>query len=1609
MITNLQHEQFVKQVLAFSEDTVTEKKQEYNIFQQHYFSSVSHKNLSEIGPDKAAFIVRKQWQLAQKRKSKETLLQIYSPSLQQDGYESEFTHINIITIDKPFLIDSVSLALNHLGYTLENVFHPIFNVKRKNTALQSISIDVERQSTNNESFMHFIINKVIDQDEEKRIAKTLLSVLKDVEHSVNDWPKNREALTNEIQKIDDNKVLPGKIKNKAAAYLKWLADDNFIVLGSAVFDGEKQGKKIRFTINDGTRLGLLKSQDAKLCDFNFTEKQHNSVTEIEDILVVSKSSLRSTVHRTVYCDTISIKRFDKKCNAIGELRFWGLYTSSAYRENPKNIPIVQDKIDYAFKLSKLSSNNHQGKALMHTLVTYPRDELMSISSKDLAKFSLDIAELKQHQHASVYIRPDYYNRYISCLVYIPRDSYDYAMRESIASVFMQECDVDHYEYLMKITDESLVRLEMLAMLNEANADKLNLDIISYKIQLAAKTWNDHLQTTLVSQAGVVKGNLLFNRYKNALPLAYKNSYDDDIAYEDIQVIESMSTAQKFDLCVSKSESKQEFNVRLYSQNEFIAPSDTMPIFNNMSVRVLFEEPYKVAFLDEASKEKVVYIHDYRLEYKDGYDQETIESNFKQAFSDVWHQKVENDGLNKLTMAASLTSREVVAFRVIAKYLLQACLPFSQQYIEQTLIENKEITHKLLELFATRFNPGLHTKQKANGTKKKIQKLEKNITEALEHVVSLDQDRILRNILSVINAVVRTNFYQVDDGGQEKPYVSIKLDTSKVLELPDPRPMFEIFVYSPKTEGVHLRGGKVARGGLRWSDRREDFRTEVLGLMKAQMVKNSVIVPVGSKGGFVMKQAPVEGGREALMAEVVNCYKTFINALLDVTDNVVNNKVVPPKNVVRHDENDTYLVVAADKGTATFSDIANEISVSRNFWLGDAFASGGSIGYDHKKMGITAKGAWESVKLNFRDLGKNIQKQDFTVVGIGDMAGDVFGNGMLLSKHIQLVAAFNHMHIFIDPNPDAATSFKERKRLFNLPRSSWTDYKSELISKGGGVYSRSDKVIKLSQAARKALGIEEEKLSPDALINKILKAPVDLLWNGGIGTYIKASHEQHTDAGDKANDGLRVNGDELRCLCVGEGGNLGVTQQGRIQYALNGGRIDTDFIHNAGGVDCSDHEVNIKILLYKLLESGELTEAKRVKLLESMTDDVSEVVLLSNYWQGQAITQVEHNAINTIDEHALYINHLEKIGRLDRALEGLPDNDVIHQRKLEGKSLVRPEIAVLVSYAKMTAYDTLLDSGLWKDKYYANELTRYFPVALVNRFNKAVHQHPLRKEILSTFIVNRMINRMGPTFAFKLNQEIGASISDVARAYTIAWESFDLRHLWQSISALDNKVDGALQTSMMLNACKLIERSSRWLIQHRRKRLGICETINDYSHGAEALSKLLPVIYEKSQDDSVQSQMAGLQQAKVPDDVIAKIVAMDDYYCTFDIVEVANKYKVDLNKVAKMYFHVYSAMDVKLLRDKINAVNVDNHWQERNRSALIDDLYTAQRVICEKVIVVNKSNKKSPTVAKQFAHWLSLNNDTVEPYQQCLAEFKMADNLDMAMLSVAVRLLAQTTG
>ena len=1244
--------------------------------------------------------------------------------------------------------------------------------------------------------------------------------------------------------------------------------------------------------------------------------------------------------------------------------------------------------------------SHDRKALLEILESYPRDSLFQMETEDLFHVAIGILGLGERQRLRLFTWRDPLDRFVECLVCIPRDRFNTENRERVGRILLDALGGVALDWTLQLSESRLARVHYIIRCAEGPPGDYDVATIEARLVQAVRAWTDDLRDALLEEHGEEEGNKLFRRYERAFPPGYQADWVARSAVADIDRIEELACTDEPITSLYRPLEAPDGIVRLklFSAGGMLL-SDVLPTLEHLGAKVADERPYEITAADRDP----AWIYDFGLQ-ADPANTERVRDLLHDAFLGVWRGELEDDGLNGLVLGATLTGRQVSIIRAIAKYLRQAGIGFSDAYMQRTLTGHPDIARLLVELFNARLDPD-------NAESELAERIATEIEEALDAVPSLDEDRILRSFLSVVRSIIRTNAFQTGSDGNPHPYLSFKLDSEQLPILPLPRPQFEIFVYSPRVEAVHLRGGKVARGGIRWSDRREDFRTEVLGLMKAQTVKNALIVPFGAKGGFVLKRPPAEGGREALQNEAIACYKTFLSGMLDITDNIVGGKVVPPTRVVRYDDDDPYLVVAADKGTATFSDIANGISADYNFWLGDAFASGGSQGYDHKQMGITARGAWESVKRHFRELGIDVQTTDFTAVGIGDMSGDVFGNGMLLSRHTRLIAAFNHLHVFLDPDPDPETSYAERARLFELERSSWSDYDESLISEGGGVYSRQAKSIKLSPQVQEALAIEADKLAPNELIQAILKAPVDLLYNGGIGTYVKASTESQGDVGDKANDPLRVDARELRCRVVGEGGNLGLTQRARIEYALSGGpdnkggRINTDAIDNAAGVNTSDHEVNIKILLDGLVADGDMTSKQRNELLHEMTDAVGQQVLYGSYTQTQAISLALVQAPAMVDVHARLIRFLEQNAGLNRKLEFLPSDDAIDERKAAHQGLVAPELAVVMAYIKIHLYRQLLDSDLPEDGFLAHDLERYFPAPLPERYAEQMRGHRLKREIIATVVANQLVDRAGTTFAFRLLEETGALPAVLARAYATAREVLDMRSFWEQVEALDNQVSAQTQLEMLIEGRRLVERATRWLVRANPYQVSVAQTIRRFRPGAELLAAALPDALEGADREAFDARAAELQDAGVPAELARRAAGMPSMLALFDIVEVTATTERNPADVLEVYFRVGSRLDLNWLRDRIIELPRANRWQALARASMRDDLFNLYRELTRKVLDAgNDLDPAHPTVDAQAAieAWSESNAESLERALGMVAEIRASRIYDNTTLPVALR-------
>jgi glutamate dehydrogenase len=1643
---------------------------------QAYFRHVAVEDLAPAGPARVAEVAIQQARSAAHRPQGRALVRVGRGTAIDPARDV----ISIVTDDMPFLVDSLRMELSRHDLVPRLIVHPQLRVRRDITGgLREVLgiVDGGRADHDEiaESWTHIEITR-LDDDEAAALAADLQRVLGDVRVAVEDYPRMQAKavlLADELaasdagQPLDSTGNLPDA---EVEALLRWLAYDHFTFLGYREYDLDDGPDGLCLRAIPGTGLGILRHDKRGSSSFAALPPEVRARARERKRLILTKANSRSTVHRSAYLDYVSVKRMDSAGQVTGEYRFLGLYTHTAYTESITRIPVLRRRLTRVLESAGLAANSHDGKDLAEILESYPREELFQTTAAELIPIVAGVLRLRERRETRLFLRKDIYGRYMSCLIYLPRDRYTTKVRLRAQEILRSALDGTQVDYSALIGESPVARLHIVVraprgrMLPDVDAAQLERQVAA-----AARSWDDDFAEETVRQLGERRARTLLAMCGDAIPETYKTDVPAIAAVGDLEMIlrlRESGGSVAFELWESESfvggmpvtgetasaetdtgaeirptiragagtqagtgaggdgaggtgtdaggdgaggtgtdagSGRRVWRLTIYRSGSPITLTDVLPRLQHMGVEVVDEHPY------EFSADEPFWIYDFGLrrrrpageggtvsqngESRVPASLDSVKALFEDALAALWRGDIEDDGFNALVLDAHLTWRQAMVLRAYAKYLRQTGSRFSQEYIEQVLAANITITRLLVRLFESRFDP-----HRLDGQTERSEAIAEEIRGELDEVASLDQDRILRAYWGMIQATLRTNHFQVS--GQHPPFFVAKLDAAQVPDLPAPRPKFELFVYSPKFEGVHLRFADVARGGLRWSDRREDFRTEILGLAKAQEVKNSVIVPSGAKGGFVCKQLPESGDRDAIQAEVLSSYRMFISAMLDVTDNIEAGQVVPPAGVVRRDGDDPYLVVAADKGTATFSDTANEIAASRGFWLDDAFASGGSEGYDHKKMGITARGAWESVKFHFQTLGINVDDTEFTVAGIGDMSGDVFGNGMLLSRQIKLTAAFDHRHIFIDPDPDPATSFAERARLFGLPRSSWTDYDPSLISAGGGVWSRSAKSVPVAAEARAALGLDESvtALAPDQLISAILAAPVDLLWNGGIGTYIKATSQTHADAGDRSNDAVRIDAAQLRARVIGEGGNLGLTQEARIEFALSGGLVNTDFIDNSAGVDTSDHEVNIKILLDGAVRDGELTRQDRNELLHEMTGEVGDLVLQHNYQQNRALAAACAQAAQMLHVHARYIRKLERDKRIRRRLEVLPGDKEVAERRSAGTGLTAPEFSVLLAHTKIAVAQEVLASRLPDDPYLRGVLTKYFPVPLRVRYADRMGSHRLHREIITTAVVNDLVDRSGTTFAFRLNEETGASAPDIAAAWLVARDVFDMPGFWAQVEALDGKVDTSVQILLALEGRKLTERAARWLLHSRRASFDITETVDFLTSGVVTVATGLPKLLTGRDLAGFDERRDSFSSRGVPGDLAARVAAMVPAYSAFDIVDIAASVGRSVEETTEVYFDLADRLQITRLRDRITALPRDDRWNTMARAALRDDLYTAHAALAKDVLMV--TGPGSPE--ERLAAWTQRNESAVRRAAQTLTEIWASDAFTVATLSVAVR-------
>lgn len=1565
-------------------------------FVRHCYEEVGSVELREVEIDHLAAIALSLSDQLRRRPAGQTLLRILNPADEGLSWAGDRTVVEIITDDTPFLVGSLTGELSRRRLTIHLAVHPQLASRRDagGAFLEYVPLGTEGEDVLQESVMHFQIDGLGSQSELVELETALRKVLSDVDVAVQDWPPMRDAGVRAIEglKAQADKLDADELE-ETVAFFQWVVDDHFTFLGYIEYGLEVDGDLEYLKPEKDTGLGLLRHlglQEQASSEQPLSEDAQRFLRG-DRLVLISKSIRKSTVHRNVHMDLISLKRFDEKGNVNGEVRFVGLFTSMAYSIAARNIPLVRRKVSWVMENTRFLPSSHDAKVLGHIVEHYPRDELFQISKEDLFRFSMRILELQLRPRLALLVRRDEEELFVSCLVFVPRERHNTTVRETIQRILRETFAGEVSAYTTRISERPLAQLHFMVQTPRGQVPVYDVEDLERRLELATQSWTERLLHLMSETHGENEGLKLWQRYENAFAGAYQQYNQSQDVLDDIPLIEQTLDTGSLGIRLYRREGAAagRFHLRTFELAVPLALSEFLPILENMGLRIVREYPFEVRPKGAANP---IWVRDFEVSTRHAVDFDEAGPLFKEALRRVFDGDAENDGFNRLVLQSGLQWRQVVVLRAYCKYLRQTGIAFSQDYMTQTLAANPKVARLLLSLFVELFDP-----EHQDGVDRE-QLILAEIHQELDSVRSLDEDRILRRFLNLMQHTLRTNYFRHDEDGDSKSYVSFKFDAEKIIGLPQPRPRFEIFVYSPRMEGVHLRGGKVARGGIRWSDRLEDFRTEILGLVKSQMVKNAVIVPVGAKGGFIVKQPPPPGDREAFWAEGVECYKTLIRGLLDVTDNLVSGKLVPPPGVVRRDEDDPYLVVAADKGTATFSDIANGVAAEYNFWLGDAFASGGSVGYDHKKMGITARGAWESVKRHFREMGRDIQHEAFTCIGVGDMSGDVFGNGMLRSEHTRLLAAFNHLHIFVDPKPPASMAFAERQRLFEMPRSTWDDYDRSLLSEGGDIFDRQAKRVTVSAQIKELFNLPSDTLTPNELIQAILRAKVDLLWFGGIGTYVKASSESHAEAGDRSNDEVRVSADELGCAVIGEGANLGVTQKGRIEYALKGGRMNTDFIDNSGGVDCSDHEVNIKIALREAVVDGDLEMEARDALLAEMTDEVARLVLRDNYLQSLSITLEGVQGHSLIDEQARLMRHLERHENLDRRLEDLPDDSTLAERRESKKGLSRPEIATLFAYAKIFLYNHLLDSDLPDDPSLSQDLVRYFPAPMQEPYREYIEAHRLRREIIATSVTNSIVNRMGTTFTTRLREETGRRVSDIARAYIATRDVFEIRALWDGIEALDNHVPADVQHRMQQIIMKTMAEVARWFLRYGGHPFNLRPCLERYENGMVVVAAQLEDLLPPNRKAVVRRRLRRLRDQGVPENLAIRIAVMDIMPSACDVSRTAFESGVAVERVGKVYFAVGERFGFDRLRRAAEALKDEGSYMQAAVTAVLDDLSTHQSEITRQVVV-------HPGRAKAaIKTWVAGRQDAVSRLEQMREDFDAAPRIDIAMLTIAERSL-----
>lgn len=1582
-------------------------------FSNYFFESAEIDDLGSLSEEQLVNITIDAFDYIQTRPANAHKIRAYDISVNSENGEADTrTVIEVLNDDMPFLVDSIMGEIQDQHLNLFQIMHPIFYTERKSSGEMVALLEEEATYQDGlknkaegylrESFIHIQIEAISDQ-RKKDLATTISNILENVRLAVADWRAMLHLVSRICVEYTEN---PPPVEmtdlSEAVDFLRWLSDNHFTFLGMRRYELQTQGEKVYLKPVQDSGLGVLRDPDIQVIrtggsNYELSEQSRKFLYS-PDPLMVTKANLRSNIHRRVHMDYIGVKIYSDDGEIIGELRIVGLFTSTAYTRAPKDVPLLRHKVETVIKRFGMEKSSHAGKALQNVLDTFPRDELFQIGADKLFETVYAVTRLDLQPKAKVFVRMDEFWRFASILVYVPRDTFSTDTRIKIADYLARKFNGRVSAVYPFIPEGPMVRIHYIIGLSGEVQPEYDEDDLSQNVALMLNSWRDGLKEELSKEHLLSKASNLLQKYGHAFPAGYEELVAPSIAIQDINRIERLRPDDPIAISFYKEDGAPEEEIRasIYHLGGPIPLTQRVPILENFGFSVIDERSFLITPSDEDSGETIINLHNMVLHTrnKESLDLEQIHKRLEDGFIAVWCGFAEDDQYNQLLTKVAINWREVAAIRALGQFLRQIGDPFSKRYLGQTLAKYPAVTNAIIELFRMRCNPDISLP--ADDRIRIQEELIDNIEYELSEIPSLDEDRILRHYLDLTKAILRTNFYQLSKDKIPLETIAFKFDSRNIEAIPNPKPYAEIFVYSPRVEGVHLRGGKIARGGLRWSDRKQDFRTEVLGLAKAQQVKNTVIVPTGAKGGFVPKKLSDNASREERQAEGVECYKLFINSLLTITDNISGQEIIRPERVICYDQEDPYLVVAADKGTATFSDIANQISQENKFWLDDAFASGGSAGYDHKKMGITARGAWESVKRHFREMDRDIQTEEFTVIGVGDMSGDVFGNGMILSKATRLLAAFDHRDIFIDPNPTQERAWFERKRLFEMDRSSWQNYNRDIISKGGGVFSRDAKSIELTDEIRELTGLRQDKVTPNQLIHAILKVQADLLWFGGIGTYICADNERDEEVGDRANDAIRIKASELHVKVVGEGANLGMTQKARIEFAMRGGRLNTDAIDNSAGVNSSDLEVNIKIVLGELVRNEHMSLKERDALLAKMTDEVAIACLKNNYLQSLTISLGQRRGLDDLSFQKRLMNELERKGLLNRKLEDLPSDTEIKKRARTGQPMTRPELAVLLAYSKIDLFNQLIESSVPDDEFLVEELLAYFPETLRRDIPDALKEHRLRREIIATQLSNAIINRGGSTMIIRIREETGYRVADIAYAFVAARAVFDLEEIYAEIDSLDTKISGDLQLSMYAEIQNLLRAQTKWFLHNIDLSLGLSNVISTYKNGLELLDQSVNDVMSPFQISELQNEIKKLEEQGVSKNLAAYIASLTFLSNGPDMILSANNTDKTIKEASVIYCEIERQFRLDDLRKQAIELGHGDYFDRIAVNSALQDISEVQRSISEEILESEG----------EITDWIDDHSDAVERAQQLISDILRADELSIAKLTVAVSHLRQ---